>query len=121
MFSFLSNVGATLCFGSNANRHIGIHALNFDSCKDATICNFSESRTSFSDYKNKSDYSNFQINLNKILLWNFNAALQTIACTDVSYTFDLFEEKYNKINWNIYDNYNIKNPLRKLKTTILII
>lgn len=121
MFTFLSNMGATLCFGTTTNRHIGIHALNYDSCPDEKICNFTKSRSAFSGCKNKFDYSNFQINLNKIPLFNSNEIFQAMACSEFVHEINLFEEKYNKINWNIYDDYNIKTHLGKLETIILII
>lgn len=121
MFSLLGNAGATLCFGTNLNRHIGIHALNYDSCTDGNVCDFIKSRPAFSDSKNKSDYSNFQINLNKIPLLDFNESFHYVSCNDSSYNFNIFKEKHNKTNWDIYDSVYIKREQIKLKSVIIVI
>lgn len=121
IFSFLSNMGATLCFGTNLNRHIGLHALNYDSCPDGKICTNIQNRIAFSDYQSKFDFSNFQINLNKIISFNFDVFFQPIECAKFYNDFDIFEGKNNKINWDIYDKYNIKTHLQKLKTVVLIV
>lgn len=119
LFSFLSNVGATLCFGTNQHRHIGIHALSYDSCPDGQICNLIKSRQSFSNYKNKFDHSTFQINLNKIPSLNFNEITSCAACSVFCFDINLFEEKHNKINRDIYESPKVPG-LEELKTIILI-
>lgn len=120
MFSFLSNIGATLCFGTNQNRHIGIHALSYDSCPDGKTCSLIKSRLSFSDCKKQFDYSHFQLNLNRILSLNLNTTPHNATCMNFHYDLDLFEEKYNKITWDICKKPKISR-LKELKTIILII
>ena len=121
MFSFLSNIGATLCFGTTANKHIGMHALNYDSCPDGYNCNFIKSRSAFSDAKSKFNYSNFQMDLNKVLVSSYAKNLSFNAYSYICYDLTFFQEKYCKINWDIYDKYNIKTHLIKLENVVLII
>lgn len=116
----LSNIGATLCFGTNLNRHIGIHALSYDSCPDGNVCIHNKTRCSYSDSKEQLHFGNLQINLNKIPSVNVNKIIANITYIRVFSALDIFEDKTNKINWDIYDK-GIKSKITPLKNVVLII
>ena len=121
MFSFLSNAGATLCFGTNQNRHIGIHALNYDSCPDSKSCNISKSQLSFSDCQNEFNCNDFQMNLNRIVPSIFNYVVYYPIFVGFHLDFSVFEEKYNKVDWDIYKNNSITDHLKEFENIVLII
>lgn len=121
LFNFLSNAGATLCLGTSQNRHIGIHALNYDSCSDSKICNIAKTKKTFNNYQNKFDYSNFQMALNKIPVLSFRKIINQSDTTIFHKDFYLYQKKYNKIDWEIYKDLLIFSHLKELKTIILII
>ncbi len=121
LFSFLSNAGATLCFGTNQNRHIGIHAFNYDSCTDVNSSNIVKSDPGRNTYKNICDHSNFQMDLNKIPLLSFTKIINKPPAFDFDKEFYLYEKKHDKTNWEIYKDLLIFSHLNELKTIILII
>lgn len=121
LFSFLSNAGATLCFGTEQNRHIGIHALSYDSCTDSKNYNLTKADKSFNRYQNKLDCSNFQMELNKVPLLSFNKIINKPSVSNFYKDFYLYGKKQDKTNWEIYKNSSYFNSLKELKTIILVI
>lgn len=121
LFSFLSNAGATLCFGTEQNRHIGIHALSYDSCTDSKNYNLTKIDKSFNRYQNKLDCSNFQMELNKVPLMTSNKIITELSLSGFYKDFYLYKAKHDKNNWKIYKDLLSFRHLNELKTIILII
>lgn len=121
IFSLLGNVGAVLCYGTDHNNHIGLHVLSYDSCSDGKICNNIKSKETFNVYQNKFNYGHFQLNLNKIPPLNFNELVHCVSCFELFIIKSPFEEKYNKTDWNVYDDWQIPSPLKEFENIVLII
>lgn len=119
LFSFLSNAGAILCFGTEQNRHVGIHALNYDSCADSSVS--IKANGLHSSFQNKFDYSTFQIELNKAPLMTFAKTISKPPTSDFCKNFRLYQIKQDKTNWEIYKELLSFRYLSELKTIILVI
>ncbi|MEI7473428.1 MAG: hypothetical protein WCK67_01500 [bacterium] len=105
--------GISICYGAEDSKHVGINIYENESChcKD------------YSTDKSKCNCIAQEIVHNQCqqLLRNYTLSRLIAGKSQISSFRVSFEEKYNKINWNIYSNKKIYNQLSFLKTVILVI
>jgi hypothetical protein len=116
--SFLNNIGASLCFGTQQHRHIGIHFLNYDNCQDEKIC---QNIISPKTYQNHFDHENFDLNLNSIPSLDIREIINLAIYSTIFCLLIIYKEKYNNVNWDIYGRMPLNKPPLALQTVSLLI
>ena len=132
LLGFLSTNSVSVCYGSEHSEHIGINIFGYEPCCDkeeitAQIANLQQypqasyqSKCNCVDYQLTGDNQLQQISTNNINIAD-NLFMASNINTQISPLVKHFEEKYNKINWDIYGQKKFDNHLAVLNTVILLI